>query len=52
MKRLALFLAILTAGIVVAQEAPKPVSGPPSYKSLKYPPLPQVKIPEPVEATL
>ena len=52
MKRLALFLAILTAGIVVAQEAPKPVYGPPSYKSLKYPPLPQVKIPEPVEATL
>jgi zinc protease len=52
MKRLALFLAILAAGIAVAQEAPKPVYGPPSYKSLKYPPLPQVKIPEPVEATL
>ena len=52
MKRLTLFLAILTAGVVVAQEAPKPVYGPPSYKSLKYPPLPQVKIPEPVEVTL
>ena len=52
MKRLTLFLAILAAGVVVAQEAPKPVYGPPSYKSLKYPPLPQVKIPEPVEVTL
>ena len=52
MIRLALFLAILTAGVVVAQEAPKPVYGPPSYKSLKYPPLPQVKIPEPVQFTL
>jgi len=52
MKRLTLFLAILAAGLAVAQEAPKPVYGPPSYKSLKYPPLPQVKIPEPAEITL
>jgi zinc protease len=52
MKRLTLFLTILTAGVAVAQEAPKPVYGPPSYKSLKYPPLPQVKIPEPAEFTL
>ena len=52
MKRLTLFLAILAAGVAVAQEAPKPVYGPPSYKSLKYPPLGQVKIPEPVQLTL
>jgi len=52
MKRLTLFLAILTVGVAVAQEAPAPVYAPPSYKSLKYPPLGQVKIPEPVQVTL
>src|SRR4029077_13421826 len=52
MKRLTLFLAILTAGVAIAQEAPAPVYAPPSYKSLKYPPLGQVKIPEPVQLTL
>jgi zinc protease len=34
-----------------AATAPQPPRIP-SYKELKYPPLPQVKIPEPVEATL
>jgi zinc protease len=43
MKRL--FLAICLAGSVLAQVAP-------SYKDLKYPPLPQVKIPEPTSVTL
>ena len=52
MKRLTLFLAILTAGVAFAQEAPAPVYPNPSYKSLKYPSLGQVKIPEPVEVTL
>jgi zinc protease len=41
-----LFLAVLLTGGVFAQ----PVV--PSYKDLKYPPLPQVKIPEPVTFTL
>ncbi len=41
-----LLLTICLAGAVFAQ----PVV--PSYKDLKYPPLPQVKIPEPVAVTL
>jgi len=52
MRQVTLFLAILTAGAAVAQQAPAPVYAPPSYKSLKYPPLGQVKIPEPVQLTL
>jgi zinc protease len=40
-----LLLAISLAGAVVAQVAP-------SYKDLKYPPLPQVKIPEPTTIVL
>src|SRR5580704_1690160 len=40
-----LFLAVLLAGGLFAQVAP-------SYKDLKYPPLPQVKIPEPTSVTL
>jgi zinc protease len=40
-----LFLAICLARGVFAQVAP-------SYKDLKYPPLPQVKIPEPTSVTL
>ena len=39
----------LLAALVSALAAAQPV---PSYKSLKYPPLPQVKIPEPVQFTL
>src|SRR5215470_5619400 len=39
---------VLLASVALAQtRAPLP-----SYKDLKYPPLPQVKIPEPVQATL
>lgn len=40
-----LFVAIFFAGGLFAQVAP-------SYKDLKYPPLPQVKIPEPTTFTL
>ena len=40
-----LFLAVFLAGGVFAQVVP-------SYKDLKYPPLPQVKIPEPTSFTL
>jgi zinc protease len=40
-----LILAVCLAGAVFAQVAP-------SYKDLKYPPLPQVKIPEPTSFTL
>src|SRR5580704_1752153 len=40
-----LFLAVLLANGVFAQVAP-------SYKDLKYPPLPQVKVPEPTTFTL
>ena len=43
MKRLLFTLCF--AGLVFAQPVP-------SYKTLKYPPLPQVKIPEPAEFTL
>jgi zinc protease len=40
-----LFLAVCLTSAVFAQVAP-------SYKDLKYPPLPQVKIPEPTSITL
>src|SRR5580693_6407462 len=40
-----LFLAICLTGAIFGQVAP-------SYKDLKYPPLPQVKIPEPTSFTL
>src|ERR1700726_3542631 len=43
MKRL--LFAIFFAALPAAQPAP-------SYKTLKYPPLPQVKIPEPAQFTL
>jgi predicted Zn-dependent peptidase len=45
MKRRTVLLGLMAAAIAVAQTVP-------SYKTLKYPPLPQVKIPEPVEFTL
>lgn len=45
MNRRTVLLAVLAAAIVGAQPIP-------SYKTLKYPPLPQVKIPEPVQFTL
>jgi zinc protease len=41
-----LLLALCITGAVFAQQAT------PSYKDLKYPPLPQVKIPEPASFTL
>jgi|HubBroStandDraft_6_1064221.scaffolds.fasta_scaffold64944_2 zinc protease len=47
MKRL--LFAIFFVAVASAQTAAQP---PPSYKTLKYPPLPQVKIPEPAEFTL
>src|SRR5271169_1892942 len=43
------FLGIIFAAVTLAQTATQPA---PSYKTLKYPPLPQVKIPEPAEFTL
>ena len=48
MKRL--LFAILSAG--VARGSKRSRSRLPRYKTLKYPPLPQVKIPEPAEFTL
>ncbi|MCU1338685.1 MAG: peptidase domain protein [Bryobacterales bacterium] len=45
MKRRIVILALVAAAVAAAQPVP-------SYKTLKYPPLPQVKIPEPVEFTL
>jgi zinc protease len=47
MKRL--LLAVFCAALSWGQTAGQPVG---SYKTLKYPPLPQVKIPEPAEFTL
>lgn len=47
MKRL--LFAIFFVAVASAQTAAQPA---PSYKTLKYPPLPQVKIPEPAEFTL
>src|SRR5438552_16453409 len=46
MRRRTVVLILLVAAAIGAAQ---PV---PSYKSLKYPPLPQVKIPEPAEFTL
>jgi zinc protease len=40
-------VGLLAVGNVLAQPAPVP-----SYKDLKYPPLPQLKIPEPAQVTL
>jgi predicted Zn-dependent peptidase len=45
----AIFFVAVTIAQTVAQTAAQPA---PSYKTLKYPPLPQVKIPEPAEFTL
>ena len=45
MTRRTLLSAILFATLAAGQSVP-------SYKNLKYPPLPQVKIPEPAEVTL
>ena len=47
MKRL--LLAMSFAAVDFGQAAAPTI---PSYKALKYPPLPQVKIPEPAEFTL
>ncbi|MBZ5673867.1 MAG: insulinase family protein [Acidobacteriia bacterium] len=51
MKRclVAIFFVAVTLAQTVGQNAAQPA---PSYKTLKYPPLGQVKIPEPVEVTL
>jgi zinc protease len=49
MKRRTVLLAIIAAAVFAVDGAAQTV---PSYKTLKYPPLPQVKIPEPVEFTL
>src|ERR1700722_6770273 len=40
-----LWIVILAGALACAQPVP-------SYKSLKYPPMPQVKIPEPAQFTL
>jgi len=47
-----LILLILTAGIVFAQTEVRRGVTLPSYKDLKFPALPPLKIPEPVEFTL
>jgi len=47
MKRL--LLAVSFVALALGQTAAQPA---PTYKTLKYPPLPQVKIPEPAEVTL
>ena len=54
MNRRILILSLASALFLAGQSAPAPVSAPaiPSYKDLKYPPLPQVKIPDPAEVTL
>ncbi len=56
MTRTIFAVAILAAAAVAAQPvppAPAAASQPlPSYKNLKYPPLPQVKVPEPATFTL
>src|SRR5665213_2216652 len=49
MKRRTFVLAFAVAAVFAIDIAAQPV---PSYKALKYPPLGQVKIPEPVEVTL
>ena len=49
MKRRTFVLALAAAAVFAIDGAAQPV---PSYKALKYPPLGQVKIPEPVEVTL
>ena len=43
-------IALLFAGSAFAQI--KPAAAIPSYKDLKYPPLSEVKIPEPAQFTL
>ncbi|HEV2202732.1 MAG TPA: pitrilysin family protein [Bryobacteraceae bacterium] len=51
-RRISIFwvAALFTAGVAIAQNhTPRSV---PSYKDLKYPPLPQVHIPEPAQFTL
>jgi len=50
MKRL--LFAISFAALAAGQTAPPAAPAIPTYKTLKYPPLPQVKIPEPAEFTL
>jgi zinc protease len=55
MKILALSLllcAILCAGLVNAQTEVRRAVALPSYKDLKYPPLPPLKVPDPAEITL
>jgi zinc protease len=42
-------LALLSMAALAVAQTPAPA---PSYKNLKYPPLPQVKIPEPAQVTL
>src|SRR5947209_13468730 len=50
MQRLA--LAVTIAAVAVAQTQDRPPAAVASYKDLKFPPLPPVKIPEPVTFTL
>src|ERR1700676_124119 len=50
--RLRLFAVMLIAMFAPAQTEVRRATALPSYKDLKYPPLPAVKIPEPVEITL
>ena len=51
MKRIT-FLFLLAVAVVVGQTEVRHAVGLPSYKDLKYPPLPAPKIPTPVEVTL
>ena len=54
MKRVALFFltATLFAGLALPQTEVRHAVGLPSYKDLKFPPLPAPRIPTPVEFTL
>lgn len=47
-----LLLPILLTGLLSAQTEVRHATALPSYKDLKYPPLPPLKIPEPTEFTL
>jgi zinc protease len=50
--KILIFSLFLCAGLASAQTEIRHAVVLPSYKDLKYPPLPPLKVPEPVEATL
>lgn len=50
--KFAIAALLLGAGLVSAQTEVRRAIALPSYKDLKYPPLPPLKVPDPVELTL